>query len=240
MPFSPGLRCKYAFKTGRSKTLRFQCGTKRPSHYGLSFPPIAFFHFLFSTDVQHNFNTSKKKQQNISPGSKQPHRVAAVLGVLGQQVAVLSMAASTGQVARTHPSLSKSPLQSTTGPPLPIRSRVCKLTEIHETTTEQQCLHEGRDKDYTGLAKSVTAKPFISSRGCSLGPYRLFGRVLRRCQWGSACIDPTAGLKKVGKHARNVEEETIRLATFSMCKITNDKLLCTKKGWFVTGLLNRV
>lgn len=43
----------------------------------------------------------------------------------------------------THPSFSDSPLQSTTGPPLPMRSRVCKLTgnkqvvKVRETTVWQ-------------------------------------------------------------------------------------------------------
>lgn len=81
----------------------------------------------------------------------------------------------------THLSFSNSPLQSTTGPPLPMRSRVCKLTRNKQARVQQ----------YEGL-KSDMAKGFVL-RG--VRPYLQSDPELHHCPRHLAYIDRDAGLE---------------------------------------------
>lgn len=81
----------------------------------------------------------------------------------------------------THLSFSNSPLQSTTGPPLPMRSRVCKLTGNKQARVQQ----------YEGL-KSDTVEGFVLR---SVRPYPQSAPELHHCPRHLAYIDRDAGLE---------------------------------------------
>lgn len=75
--------------------------------------------FFFIYQLRNRFRTIYETYSNIQKPDN-------------EQLFLEMLLYDTGSVTvwwHTHPSFSNSPLQSTTGPPLPMRSRVCKLTE---------------------------------------------------------------------------------------------------------------
>lgn len=102
----------------------------------------------------------------------------------------------------THPSFSNSPLQSTTGPPLPMRSRVCKLTG-----NESGDIKVREEGHWAGDTERCRVKEEQRGEGDRKGvkimyscvqPYLLSAPALRRCPRGSVYIDLVAGLEGGG------------------------------------------
>lgn len=89
----------------------------------------------------------------------------------------------------THPSFSNSPLQSTTGPPLPMRSRVCKLTG------NKQVVEFREMKERKVMQRVICTDNVLKC----VQPYLQSAPELRHCLRDSAYIDQDAGLEEEDK-----------------------------------------
>lgn len=95
---------------------------------------------------------------------------------------------------KAYPSFSNRPLQSTTGPPLPMRSRVCKLTakNNNKQVTTGGRVQTNKIQGREGAICTHSAPPCVQ-------PYRQSAPELHHCPRGSAYIDRDAGLEEEDK-----------------------------------------
>lgn len=130
------------------------------------------FHWVRSTVLVLMIKTVMNCETNWSLGTSNK------VHYLGRQpVSAKKKKGASSRQKLAHPSFSTSPLQSTTGPPLPILSLVCRLTTKINKMVKEKSSHW-----------STQVLPAL------LNTYQRFVHGQHHCQMGSTCISLNAGL----------------------------------------------